>query len=132
MSLNTLGTQWPIIYLSEVSLHAKYLRCLNPPNVIDGDGIKPDGLTLVNWQTEKTLVWDFTCADTLAKSYVKESSRNPGFAAQKTTELRKHLYKHPEANFHFVPVCVETLDTWKRINTDQAHRQTHTNIVYLY
>ena len=58
------------------------------------------------------MVWDFTCADTLAKSYVKGGSRNPGYAAQRRESHKRTLYKNLEANFHFVPVCVETLGTW--------------------
>ena len=39
-----------------------------------GDKKRPDGLTYPTWKNGKWLIWDFTCADTLCKSYVKKAS----------------------------------------------------------
>jgi len=98
--------------LKRALITCKIPALLEPTGCNRSDGKKPDGLTLVNWQNGKPLVWDFTCADTLAKSYVKGNSRNPGFAAQKRESYKRTLYSNLETNFHFVPVCVETLGTW--------------------
>lgn len=76
------------------------------------DGKKPDGLTLVPWLNGKPMVWDFTCADTLAKTYIKGNCKNPGYAANKREAFKKDLYQHLEPMFHFIPICVETLGPW--------------------
>src|SRR5689334_24625407 len=34
------------------------------------DGKRPDGMTLVPWKRGRALVWDFTCRDTFAPSYI--------------------------------------------------------------
>lgn len=85
---------------------------LEPTGCNRSDGKKPDGLTLVPWQNGKPLVWDFTCADTLARSYVNRNSKKPGSAAQTRESYKRTLYRNLEANFHFVPICVETLGTF--------------------
>ena len=40
-----------------------------------GDRRRPDGLTYTTCKNRKCLIWDFTCADTLCKSYVKKGSK---------------------------------------------------------
>ena len=46
-----------------------------------GDRKRPDGLTYTTWKNGKCLIWDFTCADTLCKSYVKKATKEVGSAA---------------------------------------------------
>jgi len=41
---------------------------LEPPDLIRGDGKRPDGMTIVPWSGGRTMVWDFTCPDTLVCS----------------------------------------------------------------
>ena len=36
--------------------------------LLRGDGKRPDGLTLVPWQSGRSLTWDVTVVDTLANS----------------------------------------------------------------
>lgn len=52
------------------------------------DGKKPDWLSLVPWAIPKSLLWDYTCADTFAKSYLHRTSNDPGYAA-KQDKIRK-------------------------------------------
>lgn len=85
---------------------------LEPTGCNRSDGKKPDGLTLVPWRNGKPMVWDFTCADTLANSYVNGNSKKAGYAAQKRESYKRTLYRNLEANFHIVPICVETLGTF--------------------
>ena len=56
-------------------------------------------------------MWDFTCADTLAPSYVKGNSRKAGFAAHTREAYKLWLYRNLAPNFHVVPSCIETLGT---------------------
>jgi hypothetical protein len=41
-----------------------------------------DGITLIPWLCGKPLLWEVTCTDTLAKSYVELSSKKAGEAAR--------------------------------------------------
>lgn len=90
---------------------SKIPALLEPTGCDRSDGKKPDGLTLVPWQNGKPLVWDFTCADTLAPSYAKGNSRKAGYAAQKRETHKLWLYRNLTPSFHVVPVCIETLGT---------------------
>jgi hypothetical protein len=76
-----------------------------------GDGRRPDGLTYTTWKNGKCLIWDFTCADTLCKSYVKKASTEVGSAA--ATREDKKVIKYSElSEFHFVPVGIETFGAY--------------------
>src|SRR4051812_13235653 len=76
------------------------------------DGKKPDGQTQVPWTRGRALVWDFTCPDTLAPSYLANTSAVIGAAAAQAEETKNKKYRHVAARFLFVPVAVETLGTW--------------------
>lgn len=52
-----------------------------PPETVREDGKRPDGLTLIPWSVGKCLLWDATCGDTVAKSYIKHTSRQAGWVA---------------------------------------------------
>ncbi|XP_037034393.1 uncharacterized protein LOC119073191 [Bradysia coprophila] len=90
---------------------SKIPALLEPTGCNRSDGKKPDGLTLVPWQNGKPLVWDFTCADTLAPSYVKGNSRTAGFAARTREAYKLRLYRNLTPTYHVVPICIETLGT---------------------
>lgn len=76
------------------------------------DGKRPDGQTLVPWKDGKCLVWDFTCVDTLAQSYLNQTSKKSGSAAS-VAEVRKiSKYQNLEQTYLFVPIAIETLGTW--------------------
>ena len=48
---------------------------LQPPGISRDDGKRPDGVTLIPWSHGKSLLWDVTVRDTLAPSYISESSK---------------------------------------------------------
>ena len=52
------------------------------------DSKRPDGLSLFPFKVGKCLIWDLTVVDTLAASYVDQTARHPGKAAEKA-ELKK-------------------------------------------
>ena len=45
------------------------------------DEKRPDGLTLVPWSQGRSLVWDYTCSDTMAPSYIAKTSKEAGKSA---------------------------------------------------
>ena len=61
-----------------------------------GDKRRPDGLTYPTWKNGKCLIWDFTCADTLCKSYVKKASKEVGSAA--AGRVCQKCWKHSQCS----------------------------------
>jgi len=60
-----------------------------PIGLFRSDGKRPDGLTLVPWQSGNSLCWDFTVSCPLAESYVTESAREAGLQQNWRTLARK-------------------------------------------
>ncbi|XP_021957065.1 uncharacterized protein LOC110853130 [Folsomia candida] len=85
---------------------------LEPPGCSHQDGKHPDGMTLVPWARGRSLVWDFTCADTFAPSYLPETVRHQGAAATKAEDRKKKLYAFLLDRLIFMPVAIETTGTW--------------------
>jgi len=56
-----------------------------PAGLSRTDGKWPDGLTLVPWQSGKSLYWDVTVICPLAESYVNGAAREAGAAAEVAT-----------------------------------------------
>jgi len=85
---------------------------LEPPGLLNGDNKRPDGVTLISWFQGRTLLWDFTCTDTLAPSHVNKSSIAAGSAAAdaETRKVAKYTALLPMHDFS--PVAVETLGVW--------------------
>jgi len=82
---------------------------LEPAGTFRDDGKKPDGLSLIPWSKGKCLLWDSTCADTLAASYLKSTSRSAGAAAQSRESEKRRKYAGVAGHYKFVPFGVETL-----------------------
>ena len=53
-----------------------------PPGLSRDDGRRPDGLTLLPWSSGRSVVWDYTCSDTLAPSHVSSTSKGVGKSAE--------------------------------------------------
>ena len=74
----------------------------------NGDGRRPDSLTFTTWTEGKSLIWDFTCVNTLCETYVKKASKEACSAASERENKKVEKYKNLSDNYHFVPVGVET------------------------
>ena len=64
---------------------------------------------MVPWKIGRVLVWDVTCADTLAPSHRQLASREAGAVATSAEQCKESKYDHLEATHHFVPIAIETL-----------------------
>ena len=85
---------------------------LEPPGLFRDDGKKrPDGITYTAWEKGKALVWDATCADSLAASNMAGTKR-PGMASAKAAALKHRKYSKLEHSYHFVAFAVETFGPW--------------------
>jgi len=58
------------------------------------------------------MLWDFTCWDTYAPSYVASSAVNPGSVARKAEDTKKRKYDFLTGRFIFIPVAIETSGVW--------------------
>jgi hypothetical protein len=78
------------------------------------DNKRPDGITLIPWLCGKPLLWDVTCTDTLAQSYIRLSSKKAGEAARLRENVKKSKYLTMETNnyYYFVPIAIETMGSW--------------------
>ena len=87
---------------AEIPCKREPLGCSRP------DGKKPDGLTLVPWAKGRSLLWDYTCADTFAKSYVNRTANELGWAAKQAEKDKFDHYTDLMSQFLFVPIATET------------------------
>ena len=87
---------------------AGYQSRLEPTNLVRNDGKRPDGTTLIPWEKGRYLVWDATCPDTYAASYVSMSANQPGAAADMAEKRKLAKYCQLPRSTVFVPVAVET------------------------
>lgn len=87
---------------------------LEPPGLSRTDGKRPDGLTLIPWLRGKPLIWDATCLDTLANSYVNKTSIRAGAAAELGSKIKHKTYTELKADYIFVPIAFETLGPWAK------------------
>jgi len=86
---------------------------LEPPGLSRDDGKKPDGITLTPWERGQSLVWDATCIDTVADSYLHKSSQKSGSAAEFAHNKKHGLYTYIKSqNYNFVAFAVETFGPW--------------------
>ena len=53
-----------------------------PVGLFRTDGRRPDGLTLIPWQSGKSLCWDVTVTCLLAASYIEGAARQAGSTAE--------------------------------------------------
>src|SRR5664279_3347296 len=73
------------------------------------DGKRPDGLTLVPWSQGKPLTWDVTVICSSAASYISESAREAGSAANLAATRKTDKYSSLTTTHIFEPIALETL-----------------------
>ena len=80
------------------------------PTGIYRDSVKrPDGVTLVPWQSGRAMAWDVTVATTLADSYLPASSATAAAAAEAAASRKEVKYSDLPASFSFQPIAIEIL-----------------------
>jgi hypothetical protein len=83
-----------------------------PPGLLRSDSKRPDGATLVPWSCGRCLLWDATCPDTLAPSYIQRSAVEASSAAALAESKKLSKYATLSIAHEFVPVAIETLGSW--------------------
>ena len=93
---------------------ARHTSAPEPQGLCSDDSKQPDGITLFSWKHGMRLVWDVTCPDTFAPSYLHLSSKGAGKAAEKAEKEKIHKYQELSNKFIVMPVAVETMGAWGR------------------
>ena len=52
------------------------------------DGKRPDGVTILPWKNGRCATWDVTVTDTMAQSYLHNTSRTAGAAAEAAADKK--------------------------------------------
>lgn len=95
--------------LSSINVPSK----LEPQGLSRDDGKRPDGLTLCPWEKGQSMVWDATCIDTVADSYLQKSASKSGSAAEFAQQRKHSLYTYIKSqNYVFIAFAVETFGPW--------------------
>ena len=85
-----------------------------PPGLSRDDGKRPDGLTLIPWSEGRSVIWDYTCSDTLAPSHITSTSVQPGKSAEQAEKKKLAHYEHLSGNYIVKPIATETLGSWSQ------------------
>jgi hypothetical protein len=80
-----------------------------PLGLVRTDGKRPDGVTLLPWQSGKCLTWDVTVVNSIASSYISLSQRQPAGVAEAAAARKTSKYSILEHSYIFQPVAFETL-----------------------
>jgi len=83
-----------------------------PSGLLRTDGKRSDSDTLLPYKklvSGKCVTWNVTVSDTLAQSYVHETSQTPGAAAEAAAERKTNKYTSLAQSYLFVPVAAETV-----------------------
>jgi hypothetical protein len=85
---------------------------IREPVGLCSDDKRPDGVTLIPWCRGKSLVWDFTCPDTLAQSHITSTKQTAGAAAEVAETNKLSKYQELSSLYEVTPIAVETLGAW--------------------
>ena len=111
---------------------------LEPRGLCRTDDKRPDGMTIIPWAKGRALVWDVTCWDSLAPSYIHWSSTGCGLVADYAATKKCNLYKELSHSHWFQPIAFESLGTFGRDALDfikelsrRTRRHTNDPLAYL-
>ncbi|HSN23925.1 MAG TPA: hypothetical protein VLS45_07110, partial [Methylomicrobium sp.] len=80
-----------------------------PHGLARSDGKRPDGLTLIPWREGRSATWDVTISNTLAASYINNTSRTAAAAAEEAASRKLSKYADITQTHLFFPLAFETL-----------------------
>ena len=83
-----------------------------PVGLLQSDGLRPDGATVLPWSRGKPMAWDVTVPDTFATSHLDKTMRTAGAAAEAASVNKNEKYSKLATTHIFIPVAVETGGAW--------------------
>lgn len=88
-------------------------RALVSADLSREDGKRVNGMTLIPWSRDSTLIWDANRAGTFALSNLKFSAKRADGAAEDKVHIKTTKYASlKNNNYLFVPFSVETMGSW--------------------
>jgi len=79
-----------------------------PHGLVRDDGKRPDGLTLLPWNSGRSATWDVTVVDTLEKAFLQQSAITSASAAETAAVRKRNKYSSLTGTHDFFPVALET------------------------
>jgi hypothetical protein len=95
-------------FIKRASASADIPARLEPSCLSRDDGKRLDGLTLMPLARGRCLVWDFTCSQTLAASFVNRAGLDRGIVATDAETRKAAKYSSLSSNYIFVPTAIKT------------------------
>lgn len=91
---------------------AKVPATKEPVGLLQSDGLRPDGVTLLPWSRGKPVAWDVTVPDTFAASHVDKTTKTAGAAAETAAANKMDKYSRLAMTHLFIPIAIETGGAW--------------------
>ena len=91
------------------ALSSAHIPSIPEPNGVSrSNGKCPGGMTVYPWKNGRIMVWDFSCSDTIASSYIQIFSAFSGKVTEspKTAKLTK--YCNLSADYEIISMGVQT------------------------
>jgi len=80
-----------------------------PHGLVRDDGKRPDGLTLLPWNSERSATWD-VMVETLGNAYLQQSAIISASAAETAAVRKRNKYSSLSGTHDlYFPVALETL-----------------------
>ena len=76
---------------------------LEPSNLFESNGLRPDGVSLVPYKKGKSVTWDFTCPHPLCLSHLPRDNINESAESKKVEK-----YTSLAENYIFIPISIDT------------------------
>ena len=96
-----------LVYRAFVSANIPVTK--EPVGLNRTDGKRPDGLTLIPFQSGRALTWDVTVTHTMAESYARHSDIVAGHAAELASARKQDKYANLTSSYLFQPIAFETV-----------------------
>ena len=93
---------------------AKIPASKEPVSLVQQDGKRPDGTTLLPWARGKPMAWNVRVPDTYAESHIDQTAREVCSAANKAAANKIVKYGALSASHIVLPLAVETAGTWNQ------------------
>ena len=95
-------------------LRANIPSVMEPTGLSRGDGMRPDGMTLIPWQSGKNVTWDVTVTDIIVDSYLHiskagaDSAAEGGRAAERRSSTQHSTTRTPSSRSLSIPTNQST------------------------
>ena len=87
---------------------AKVPAHVEPQGLNISDGKRSDGLTMVPWKSGRLLVWDATCPDNYAPSYISQAVSGVGEVVARAKARNAEKYSKLGSSYIFTSMAIET------------------------